>query len=654
MNRLAQSESLYLQQHSQNPVHWQPWGDIAFLQAEQEQKPVLVSIGYSSCHWCHVMEKESFEDVHTAQFMNENFVCIKVDREEHPEVDAMYMDALVAMTGQGGWPLNMFVTPQREPFYGGTYFPPKRLYQRWSWMEILESVLHLWKHQQEDVQLQAKQLVAHLEQLKPSSKASRPNLDPDTIAATLLHPADPEFGGWGSAPKFPNPLGLDLLIALAEHSEDAANQLHLSLQNLMYTGIYDQLAGGWFRYATDQEWKVPHFEKMLYDNALLISVFAKYLRRFLSKTDEENLRQTLTFFYENWRSAEGLFYSASDADSEGEEGKFYVWKFDEIKTLTQPSEEILLQYYQIEPEGNWEGKNILHAGLSPHQFCEANQIELNVFEEKRKHWLQKLKQARALRVAPILDKKCQLSWNALMHIAWLDAAVLWKDKALLEQAEKHMESMIRHFLSTDNLLHIRYAQSQIPANADDWAFLIAALLRLASVTGQRMYVQRAEQLVDQYADSFWNSEANLFYFSSLENSSIPVRKLDIQDNPVPSVNAVMAGNLRILGLACERGDYLERSEQILMAVSDTAATYPLGHSQSVLQLLAPVRGVVKVSGEGAEASLFELNFRAGDKYLFQMEKATAHSAQSLMLQTCTAFQCDAPVEGLIHWLEKYC
>lgn len=655
MNQLAQSESLYLQQHSKNPVHWMPWGDAPFLKAEQEHKPVLVSIGYSSCHWCHVMERESFEDEQTAQFMNEHFVCIKVDREEHPEVDALYMDALVAMTGQGGWPLNMFVTPQRKPFYGGTYFPPERLYQRWSWMEILQSVLHLWNHQQEEVQTQAQQLIAHLQQLKPgSSSARRPDLEPQRVLATLLHQADTENGGWGSAPKFPNPLGLELLLALAPEHSEAAQQLHLSLENLMYNGIYDQVAGGWFRYATDQEWKVPHFEKMLYDNALLISLFARYLRKYPSKIMEENLRQSLDFFRENWMSEQGLFFSAADADSEGKEGKFYVWNFEEIAGLTEPHEEALMSYYQIQKSGNWEGENILHAGMGPQEFCAMNQLDFDDFERMRKHWLAKLFQVREQRVSPDIDKKCQLSWNALMNVALVEAAVLWQDKDLLISAERHLESMFRHFLSGTELLHVRYTHKQIVANADDWAFLIAATLRLASATGNASYTQQAEQLLDQYEDLFWDEASKLYYFSSKKNQSIPVRKLDLHDNPVPSVNAVMASNLRILGLGCERHDLLEKSEEMLAVIAGTALEFPLGYSQSILQILAPIRGVVKLAGLEAIQALPLLNFKAGQKYIFQLEKADTDSAESLMLQTCTAFHCDAPINSLSSWLEKYC
>lgn len=655
MNRLIHSESLYLQQHAHNPVDWFPWGEEAFDIAKKENKPVLISIGYSSCHWCHVMERESFEDPEIAAYMNKHFVCIKVDREEHPEVDAMYMDALVAMTGQGGWPLNIFATADKKPFYGGTYFPPKRMYHRWSWKEILESVVNLWHFRKDEVNLQAEQLIRHLEQLRPATNASSivGEQSMEKIVQTLMHQADQEFGGWGAAPKFPNPLALGLLMQCTTVHE-AKTHLNLSLEKLIFSGSFDQVGGGWFRYSTDREWMVPHFEKMLYDNALMLWVCAQYLKQNPNLEIEYHVRQTLEMLYREWQSDEGLFYSAFDADSEGAEGKYYVWDYEEIKSLTTPEEEILFRYYHILPQGNWEGKNILHAGQSPTVFCSLNGMQKEEFERKRKIWLEKLFLQRSKRQKPSVDKKCQLSWNALLNIALSELYTCFDEDEILEKAISHIESIKRQFMSNGRLLHIRYAHRFIEANADDWAYFIAALLRVGSVSGQSEYIQLAYSLLQQYHSEYYDEDTGLYYFSGKSKEEIPVRKFDILDNPVPSVNAVMADNLNILGLVYQQQEWIGRSQKIQAALTRAAVEFPVGYSLSLCKMLKPVQATVFIGGAEASTALRLLNRRQLPQYFFLSLDKTGGSGKKVVIQTCSAVQCDMPKYSIEDWLEKYC
>jgi len=395
-NRLIEETSPYLLQHAHNPVNWFPWGEEALNQAKNENKPILVSIGYSACHWCHVMERESFEDEKTAGIMNEHFVNIKIDREERPDLDHIYMDAVQAMTGSGGWPLNVFLTPEGKPFYGGTYFPPKRAFNRPSWEEVMLSVKEAFVQRRNEIDAQAENLTEHLAQANSfgiSSSAATEFFTKEKTNeafANIMKNADKKWGGFGTAPKFPQSFIIQYLLRFhyVNENEEALKQALLSIDKMIDGGIYDQAGGGFARYSTDTEWLVPHFEKMLYDNALLVSVISEAYQLTGNKRYKQVIEETIEFIQRELMHPEGGFYAALDADSEGEEGKFYVWKYEEIRELFNDDGIIFCEFFDIKPEGNWEGKNILWRKKEEKIFCR----EKNISEEKLQKIIQKGKE----------------------------------------------------------------------------------------------------------------------------------------------------------------------------------------------------------------------------------------------------------------------
>ncbi|MBW7913814.1 MAG: thioredoxin domain-containing protein [Taibaiella sp.] len=420
-NRLINEQSPYLLQHAHNPVDWYPWGDEAFERAKNENKPVLVSIGYAACHWCHVMERESFEDEATARYMNEHFINIKVDREEHPDVDHLYMDAVQAISQQGGWPLNVFVTPGRVPFYGGTYYPPKPLYGRPSWLQVMERMHEVWTKQQDEVTAQTGQMLNYLEQLSIVAMSRRGEWDAATcraVADNMLAASDKEFGGFGNAPKFP---GATSILYLLEHYhytgyEPALQHAVKSLDAMAQGGIYDQLGGGFARYSTDRYWLAPHFEKMLYDNALLVSTYTTAYAITGKALYRKVVEETIAFVNRELRSPDGGFYSALDADSEGVEGKYYTWTWEEWLAATG-GDELAERYFGVKENGNWEGTNILHVSMGLEELSGTLGMEINDAGQRIEGAKQQLLQLRAERVRPATDDKCLLAWNALMNLA---------------------------------------------------------------------------------------------------------------------------------------------------------------------------------------------------------------------------------------------
>jgi uncharacterized protein YyaL (SSP411 family) len=391
-NHLSGETSPYLLQHAHNPVDWYPWGDEALQKAKKEDKPILVSIGYSACHWCHVMEKESFEDEETAELMNRYFVNIKIDREERPDLDHIYMDAVQAIAGSGGWPLNVFLTPDCKPFYGGTYFPPQRAYNRASWKEVLTGVYQLFTDKRHEVEAQAKELTKHIGQSSLTGQLQNVINPGDTnvfswqqahlINQNILKQADRKWGGFGNAPKFPQTFTIKYLLRYYHYTknEDALKQACLSLDKMIYGGIYDQIGGGFARYSTDTEWLAPHFEKMLYDNALIISALCDAYQLTHNKLYKDAVEQTITFIKRELMNEEGGFYSALDADSEGEEGKFYVWSYAEIKEILGNDAALFSEFYNVSEQGNWEHKNILRVLTPVAEFLKQKNIEEAEFE----------------------------------------------------------------------------------------------------------------------------------------------------------------------------------------------------------------------------------------------------------------------------------
>ncbi|HRP89065.1 MAG TPA: thioredoxin domain-containing protein [Edaphocola sp.] len=583
-NRLQFEHSPYLLQHAENPVDWYPWGEAAFEKAKAEHKPVLVSIGYAACHWCHVMEKESFEDVDTATFMNAHFVNIKVDREERPDVDQLYMDAVQLLTGQGGWPLNVFLTPDKKPFYGGTYFPLHSHYGRPSWMKILNAIHVSWEEQNVEILEQTDLILQHLQQINIQERKTEilpfQKKDFDAIASKLLDDADAVNGGFGAAPKFLQTFSLRFLLEyyFATQEQDALQQVLFSLDKMIAGGIYDQLGGGIARYSTDKEWLVPHFEKMLYDNALFLEVLADaYL--ISGKQAYANVIEQTIAFCKSSLSKEGSgigFYSSLDADSEGEEGKFYVWDEQEIlPLLSKKYEQKIKEYWDISAEGNWEGKTILNYSNIDKDWITETLKELPDFFIELEEVKTKLCSVRSQRVAPRLDNKILLSWNALMVVALVKCAQALDRPDWLELAKQNMDFLLEKFFDgKDWYRSLIFDNVKIRATLEDMAYLIKALLVLGEQSINYEYILKAASLLEWVNLNFSDETKCFYYFSSKTQEDILVRKIDTYDGVIPSVNAVMAENLLILSKWLEQEALQERCNAMLASMSSKAKHYP--------------------------------------------------------------------------------
>jgi len=671
-NRLQFESSPYLLQHAGNPVDWFPWGEEAFEKARSEHKPVLVSIGYSACHWCHVMEHESFEDPVVADFMNAHFVNIKVDREEHPDVDHLYMDALQAMSGAGGWPLNMFVTPDKKPFYGGTYFPPKAMYGRSSWMELLQALDLAWKEKQEEIELQSNQMIAHLQQasvvsLNTSQRRTITENDLNAITENLLKQADSVWGGFGAAPKFPATGSIQYLLEFFEYHREnpiapkALSQALLSLDKMIEGGIYDQIGGGFSRYSTDREWLVPHFEKMLYDNALLVSVLSQAYRLTKNERYKEVIMETIGFCNRELQDEKnGGFYCALDADSEGVEGKYYTWTWEQWTEVLSDAHPALDTYFGVLREGNWEETNILHVAEMKETLLEKFSLEEQDWQQIFKKAKGKLFRKRQERIRPGTDDKILLSWNALMNIALVEAGSALDEDQYIDEAEKHMNWMLKAF-SVDGqsgLMHVfKAGKATVPAKLDDYAYLIKALTTLASATAKPAYILDANKWM-QFTDTHFLAEDDTFYyFSSDIQNDIPVRKVELYDGATPSANAVLMEQLAILGNLMESGEWLERSEGMMFAQFQASLRYPSSFARWTIQMQRYQKGLKQllICGEEADSRLKEWRkYLRPEIYVLAMKeeeqeiKATTGKLQcsKTLIYLCEDFACQMPVSEI--------
>jgi uncharacterized protein YyaL (SSP411 family) len=576
-NHLAGETSPYLQQHKDNPVDWYPWGDEALARARDEDKPLLVSIGYSACHWCHVMAHESFEDPETAALMNERFVCVKVDREERPDVDAICMEACQAMTGHGGWPLNVFLTPDQQPFYAGTYFPPEPRHGMPSWPMVVEAVSDTWGRRRDDVIRQGQQLVQSLgatARLEPSAEPIRNELLVDAVAA-LGKMFDPANGGWGGAPKFPPASTIELLLARGEREMSLE-----TLRAMARGGIYDQVGGGFARYAVDATWTVPHFEKMLYDNALLARA---YLHGW-QVSGEERLRtvcsETLDWVLREMRSPDGGFYSSLDADAEGVEGKFYVWTVEELRALGAEN------YFELGP---FEGDLYVLREREP---------EPEGLSAAR----QRLYEARSERVRPGLDDKQLTAWNALMISALAEAGAVLERSDYVEAAVAAAEFLLSERREASGRL---LRTSKISAFLDDYAYLLEALTTLYEMTFDPRWYREAIVIADQLIELFEDPERGGFFTTARDQEQLVTRRKDLEDSPVPSGNSSAAFGLLRLALLSGDGKYERHALGVLRLLYPIATRHPtaFGHLlQAVDFYLAPVREVAIVGpSEGARA-----------------------------------------------------
>lgn len=607
-NRLAQETSPYLLQHAHNPVDWYPWSEEAFALAREQNKPVLVSIGYAACHWCHVMERESFENETVAAYMNSHFINIKVDREERPDVDHIYMDALQAISGSGGWPLNVFLTPDGKPFYGGTYFPPQRAFNRSSWMEVLQSITTAYRERREEIETQATNLTEHL---KTSNAFGASNtkavFSPDKIDeafAAVMKQADKEWGGFGRAPKFPQSFTIVFLLRYAHFTgnEEAKDQALLSLDKMIQGGIYDHIGGGFARYSTDTEWLAPHFEKMLYDNALLVSALCEAYKLTGKREYKEVLEETLAFVDKELSHPEGGFFSAIDADSEGEEGKYYVWDQAEVEALLGDRAALFSEYYDITAQGNWEGHNIPRRKQSLSTFAAEKKLDEGALEEMLAQGKKVLATARDKRIRPLLDDKVLLGWNALMNKAYSQAYAATGNETYLVKAQDNMNFLLSHFTTANGgYLHTwKNGQGKFPAFLDDYAYLIDALLELATVTADYSWLLKAKEITGFVLKHFSDSETSLFFYTADFQKDILLRKKEIYDGAVPSGNAVMAGNLYRLGIMLDERELTLRSEALLSALVDVAVRYPTSFGVWTSLYMQAVYGSQEIAIVGEE------------------------------------------------------
>ena len=610
-NKLISETSPYLLQHAHNPVNWFPWSDEALNQAKKENKPILVSIGYSACHWCHVMERESFEDEETARLMNEHFINIKIDREERPDLDHIYMDAVQAMTGSGGWPLNVFLTPGAKPFYGGTYFPPKRAFNRPSWQEVLLGVAEAFTQRRNEMDAQAENLTEHLVQANAFGITTQGENDfftkekTDEVFENIMKNADKKWGGFGKAPKFPQSLVIQYLLRFYHISEnkEALQQALLSIDNMIDGGIYDQVGGGFARYSTDTEWLAPHFEKMLYDNALLLSIICEAYQITGDKRYKEVIEETIQFVQRELKHEEGGFYTALDADSEGEEGKFYVWNYEEVISLLQNDAGIFCDFFDIKPNGNWEEKNILRRTKKEKFFCEEKNISLDELQRIILKGKKILLKKRNERIRPQTDDKILLGWNALMNTAVSKAFAATGNESFKQLAVDNMQFLLSKFLKNNTAEYFHSWKNNIakqPAFLDDYAFLIQALINLQEITGDTNYLQKARIVTECVLENFNDPTTDFFFYTNTSQTDVIVRKKEVYDGAQPSGNAIMADSLFRLGLYFDKSNWKEKSIRMISSLGNAIVRYPTSFGSwacSLLEIFIGTNEIVIISEE---------------------------------------------------------
>ncbi len=680
-NRLAKETSPYLLQHAHNPVDWYPWGDEAIQRAREEDKPILISIGYSACHWCHVMEKESFEDPETAAVMNHLFINIKIDREERPDLDHIYMDAVQAIAGNGGWPLNVFLTPEGKPFYGGTYFPPVNMHNRPSWKSLLQSISTAFREKRTEIEEQAGNLTNHIaiSDFGTGIRNESPLFTKEnmvTIYEQLMKTADLVDGGFGQAPKFPQTFSIRFLLQYYFYtgSQEALNHACLSLDKMIYGGIYDQLGGGFARYSTDSQWLAPHFEKMLYDNALIVTALSEAFQATGKEQYRKAVRETIDFIERELMSESGGFYSALDADSEGEEGKYYVWGKYEIAELLGDQAEAFCSYYDVTEKGNWEGKNILRIKNPRHLVSEMEEQE----------WKKKLLEARNKRIRPSLDDKILSGWNALMITACCKAFSAFGDKKYRGLAVRSMGFLERkmkgngryHFYHSfkESMGILRptpakrgtapageggwedksEGRATIPGFLDDYAFLVEAYIQLQEVTGDVSYLVRAKELSAWVIENFSEENTGYFYFTHKEQDDVIVRKKEVYDGATASGNSVMASNLLYLGTVFDLHEWKLRASANTSGLKELVLRYPgsFGVWATVLNALTYQLNEVVLAGSYSEENHLEFLRFGVPNCVFQLTSVTHFDLPLLRNKPvmglsqfflCRDYSCQQPV-----------
>ncbi len=615
-NQLIHSTSPYLLQHAYNPVAWYPWGEEALQKAKDEDKPIIVSIGYSACHWCHVMERESFENEDIAALMNTHFINIKVDREERPDVDAVYMDAVQAMGVRGGWPLNAFLMPDAKPFYAGTYFPPQ------NWTGLLQKIAEIFQKNRADIAesaTQFQQVISASELKKYGLQAQDTDFkaeDLDKMYLEIAQNFDTTRGGMQKAPKFPMPSIYQFLLHYSQTTENAQHaqsaQIHLekTLDEMAYGGIYDQIGGGFARYSVDADWFAPHFEKMLYDNGQLISLYADAYNLSKKPLYQSVVHQSIAFVARELTSEEGGFYAALDADSEGIEGKFYTWTAQEINQLFEEENErnLFSAYYQIKEKGNWEeGVNILCRKMSDEDFAKKHQLSEATLAAHVERWEETLLNIRNQRIRPGLDDKILTGWNALMLKGLCNAYQVFGEADFLKMATQNAGFLWAKLWNGTHLCRTyKNGEAKIMAYLEDYALLIEAYVALYQVTLEIQWLHRAEILTHYCLENFYDAEEGFFFFTDVKGEKLIARKKEIFDNVIPASNSVMAKNLFYLGLLTDKAHYTDTARTMLASTKKIllqSLEYLTNWGQLYCLFAKPIAEVVLIGKDCASVGL---------------------------------------------------
>ncbi|BBE19438.1 thymidylate kinase [Aquipluma nitroreducens] len=658
-NELIHETSPYLLQHAHNPVNWQPWGEKALTQAKAENKLLLISIGYSACHWCHVMEHESFEDTEVAKIMNDHFICIKVDREERPDVDHIYMTAVQLLTGRGGWPLNCIALSDGRPIWGGTYF------QKENWIQALKAVFKFYIENPKETLEYAIKLQDGIEQnsLIPIS-GENAGIDPLLLPSLLKKWQsyfDTRNGGTKGAPKFMIPNNWQFLLRAGQQLLDEAihKQVELTLQKMSFGGLYDQVGGGFARYSTDEIWKVPHFEKMLYDNAQLLHLYAEAYQTDPNPLYQQVVSETIEFLKRELLSPENGFYSALDADSEGEEGKFYTWTKPELIQLLGADFELFSEYFNVNSLGFWEhNQYILMRTEDNDSFAKKHQLSIENIEKKVQNWKSLLLKEREKRIRPGLDDKILTSWNAMTINGLISCYKAFGNPEYLELALANANFLKQKLFDANrHLLHsYKNNQAKISGFLDDYAFVIEAFTTIFEATGQKDWLNLAQQLTKITFQEFYDEQKSIFYFTASQQQDLITRTIEVHDNVIPSSNSVMAKNLFRLSYLLDRPDYLETAQKMFSTVSGNMADYPSGYS-NWSQLMLDLTGnhfEVAIIGENAISLLNEFQKNYLPHVIFCAGTAEndlpllkgRHVSGKTLIYICQNNSCQLPVETI--------
>ena len=655
-NQLIHESSPYLLQHAHNPVNWVPWSKEAFEKARKENKLVLVSIGYSACHWCHVMEHECFEDEEVAALMNTHFVNIKVDREEHPDVDQVYMTAVQLMTQKGGWPLNCFTLPDGSPVYGGTYFPKEQ------WMHVLRSLVHTSKNEPQKVQEYAAKLMEGVQQselIENPMKISEWEAEKlHELVLRWSHSFDSSYGGPTRAPKFPLPSNLDFLLTYGvwQEHQKTLGYVELTLDKMAMGGIYDQIGGGFARYSVDMLWKVPHFEKMLYDNGQLLEIYAKAYKHYGKELYKETCYGILSWMQREMLSDEGAFYSALDADSEGEEGKFYCWQEEELKELLGTDFDWVKDYFNVSQLGYWEDeKYILLRNETDESFAKRNGWEVSFLKQKVQFVKESLLQFRNQRIKPGMDDKALTSWNAMVISGLCEAYSAFDDDLFVLAARKTATWIEKHQLNSNHTLWRtrKNGISKIDGVLEDYAFVIKSFIDLYQVTFEEKWMDIARSLTETVVSNFQDSHTKMCFYTSVDTELI-ARKMELNDNVIPASNSVMANNFNKLSFFYRRVEWREFAEQMLANVYDGMEMYGSGYSNWALLLLQLIDSMEEIEIIGPKANeirqktnkKFKIGtiYSGGIRFSLPILQEKQEVTDKTILYRCKGEMCDAPLE----------